>query len=174
MKVLKVFFYLFLFSSIGICDVIYTSVGKIAKNSSDIIEGRVVNVEQKWDGNHKFIFTYTTIKIKNIKKGAIKSKEIIVKEIGGKLDGFTTYADCQPNYSINEDVMVFLQRNGDFYQTYGLNQGKFNIINNNGKKMLKRDIDINKLTILEKNVSRETIKSSFDYNDFIKNINLSK
>lgn len=36
-------------SSLVLSDVLYTSVDKLAKFAFDIVEGKVIKVEQKWD-----------------------------------------------------------------------------------------------------------------------------
>ncbi len=165
-KFLLVFF-LLLFTKID-ADVLYLPLQKLISLSQEIIEGKVINIETKWDDEHKFIFTYTKIRIYNTNKGKVKDKEIILKEIGGQLDGYTTHAECQPNYKKGEEVLVFLQKRGSYYETYGLNQGKFSIINEGGGKIYKRDINLNELTFLDNTINKKSIKNAIEYNEFKK------
>lgn len=141
-------------SSFLLADVLYVKMNDLAKFAFDIIEGKVIKVEQKWDKEHKFIYTYTTIRVEKSIKNKITAKEITLKEIGGQLDGFTTSAPCQPEYEEGESVLVFLQKDGEYYRTYGLNQGKFKIDTIKGEKILSRNINPDELTILDKSIKR--------------------
>lgn len=149
----------------------YVSIDDLAKFAFDIIEGKVLKVEQKWDSDHKFIYTYTTIRVEKTFKKKIAAKEITLKEIGDQLDGYTTNAPCQPEYYTDEKVLIFLQKNENLYYTYGLNQGKFNTQIINGEKNLTRKVNINELTILNNNIKRDDIQNSLKYEEIISIIN---
>lgn len=156
-----------LLSSLLLADVLYVNINDLAKTAYDVVEGKVIKVEKKWDTDHKFIYTYITVAINNAYKNKVIAKEIIIKEIGGQLDGYTTVAPCQPEYIKDANVLIFLQKDENYYRTYGLNQGKFNIETRNGEKTLTRNINVNKLVILDKNIEKEDIKSNFKYTDIV-------
>jgi|GEM_PF-5250363 len=142
---------------------IYTELSTLAKNSAAIIEGTVIKVEVLWDKEHRFIYTYTTISVtKSYKKN---HREIILKEIGGALDGFETIVQHKVMYNVDEKVLVFLQKEGAFFRTYGGPQGKFTFEKLNGVVQLRRNLDIDKLIFLRKDAKREEVKNLFKYSD---------
>lgn len=130
-----------LLCSFAYADLIYVDINMLSENAYDIVEGEVINKEQKWDKERRYIYTYTTIKVEKSLKGITKSGEITLKEIGGKLDGFTTSAEGQTNYYSGEEVLVFIQKNEEHYRTFGLCLGKFNIFTENNIKYEERDIE---------------------------------
>ena len=152
---------LFLFST-GKSEIIYTPLETMSSRSFDIIEGKVQEVVQKWDEEHKFIYTYITIQVHHSYKDKLNGK-VTLKQIGGSLDGFTTHAPSQPAYSEGEDVLVFLNQQGDFYETFGLVQGKFNVSVLDSEKIVKRDLNINELLIFGEQIKKDSIETQMKY-----------
>lgn len=145
-------------------DNIIETVESLVKNSHDIVEGKVAKVEQKWDEDYRMIYTYTTVQINLKYKNNIEQNEIIVKHMGGNLDGFTTWAPGQPEYKLDENVLSFLKKDGNYYNTVGWDRGKFNIGTIKGEKILLRYItpgtDIMTTEKREENI--------YNYSEFIK------
>lgn len=166
-KYLSLVLLLLLCSGVSAGDIFYVPIPVMAKHAFDIIEGEVTKVEQKWDKDHRLIHTYTTVQIDKLWKNKIKTKRIVIKEVGGQLDGYVTLAPVRPVYRKNEKVMIFLRKDTNYYRTLGLNQGKFNVEIINGKKILTRNINVDELTILDQGIKREDIKRSFKYTDII-------
>lgn len=154
--------------AIAKADVIFAPIDTISQHTYDVIEGKVINVDVKWGEYYKYIYTYTTIRVDRSYRNKISEEEIIIKEFGGRLDGFITSVECNAEYAVDENILVFLQPEGQYYRTYALNQGKFNITYDiNQKKQLKRKVDPNELRIIYSGISRNDIKDTFNYDDII-------
>ncbi len=140
------------------------TVEDLAKYSYDIVEGEVIKVEQKWDDEHRMIYTYATVQVDLSYKNNIEQKEIIIKHMGGHLEGFTTWAPGQPEYKLDEDVIIFLKKDGDYYNTVGWDRGKFNIRTIKGKKILCRYV----IPGPDYMTTEEPRRDSYNYIEFIK------
>ena len=158
-------FLLWLGSGVFAYDTIYFPVAGLSKVSDAIVEGTVTKVEMRWDADHRMIYTYATVKINVLHKGNIPQQEIIIKERGGKLDGAITYGPGIPIYRTNESVFLFLFKDKEYYRTMGEDQGKFNIEMVNGVKKLRRDIKVDEFLIINKNVSKNDIRSIFIFDE---------
>ncbi len=143
--------------------VIYVDETKLVNNAYDIVEGTVINIDIRWDDDHSLINTYVTMKIDSAYKNIIKENEIVIKVIGGQLDGFITAAPHMPQYELNENVLVFLQKDDITYRTYGLSQGKFKRITHDGIMYLERIVDIDNLLILDNTVDSNGIINRYEY-----------
>lgn len=152
-------------SSFVLADVFYINTDDLAKHAHDIVEGKVIKIEQMWDQDHRLIYTYITVHIDKSWKNRVKTQAIVIIEAGGQLDGYVTFSPARAVYRKNEEVMVFLQKDANYYRTYGLNQGKFNVEIRNGKKILTRNINVDELVILGQRIKRKDIKHSFEYID---------
>jgi len=108
----------------------------------------------------------------------VNESEIVISVIGGKLDGFVTSAPNVPEYVEGEEVLVFLQREGSGYRTYGLDQGKFSKKIVNGATVLQRKVDMGDFLILDSSVGSDEIKLDYQLdelrNTIITNIQESK
>src|SRR5687767_3012106 len=50
-----------------------------------IVRGKVLKIESALDHNQNRIFTYVTIKVKEVLKGQITERRIVLKELGGQV-----------------------------------------------------------------------------------------
>lgn len=90
--------------------------------STVIVEGTVLRrttVER--DGR---IYTETTLAVTRTLKGDA-AETITIRELGGELDGRFTKIFGTPEFNAGEQVLVFLEENGDAYRTMDLFVGKF-------------------------------------------------
>ena len=80
---------------------------ELAKTSKDVVVANCVKSEVKQDENTGFIFTYTTFKVTESLKGEY-GDEIVLRIIGGSLNGVTVKTHIAPAFEPNEDVILFL------------------------------------------------------------------
>lgn len=118
-------------------DFIYQNIYSLVHFSYDIIEGKVEKVISQWDSDHKMIYTFKTVMVENTLKKKINLNEIIICDIGGELDGYTTTDPHhqEPVYYQGENILCFIHYNisndvDTTYRTYGMNQGKFTLVQN--------------------------------------------
>ena len=102
---------------------------QIATYANAIITGRVTDIRVGTDGFSKRIYTYVTVDVTRVLKGRITDPQIIVKQLGGALATHGLGIHGQAEFSIGEDVLLFLEirpRDGSLY-TLALWQGKWNV-----------------------------------------------
>ncbi len=112
-------------------DIGYANIYALALFSYDVLEGIVKSTGPEWDENHRFIETVTLLDVTRSYKGEVMLDEIIMRHVGGILDGYRTdvFYSPLPEFQIDERVLVFIQEseNGE-YRTYGRQQGKFKVV----------------------------------------------
>jgi hypothetical protein len=99
------------------------------------------------------IFTETHLIVTEALKGSV-SGEIVVREIGGELDGRITKIFGTPAYTAGQRVLAFLMQTprGD-YQTIDLFAGKFTDREMlNGDRFWTRDAEANDVSLLDANL----------------------
>lgn len=98
----------------------------LAQNSDLVVTGTVTSVEARRAVDYDFIYTYVTIQVDEVFKGAPVST-VHLEELGGQVGEWIHYVPGVPHYEEGEQVLVFLhdlQKNG-LYRTYGMVQGAF-------------------------------------------------
>ncbi len=87
----------------------------------------------------KAIYTYANLDVKEVFKGDITKHIILVRKIGGTVDGFTVEIPSSPELKDGEDTVLFLgaQKEDSAYEITGLELGKFGLEEKNGETYLK-------------------------------------
>lgn len=116
-----------------------------------IVTGKVVSVESAWDESHNRIYTYITLRVKQVLKGEITEKRIVLKELGGRVgdEGLTVWGS--PEFTKGERVLVYLDTWPDgSLRTHQMLLGKFSIINDEatGHRFVVRDLNAENVTVL--------------------------
>lgn len=118
-----------------------------------IVQSRVVKLETRQDDPKLSVFTYTTLQVSEVLKGQLKSDFITIKEAGGIYNGVGSVVFGMPEFSINEEVILFL----DTWQDGSLRVrdmfiGKFTVSNNpDGTSSIARDFGHSNVDVLNKN-----------------------
>jgi hypothetical protein len=74
------------------------------------------------------VFTYITLEVNEVWKGAIRSNQIVIKQAGGISNGFGTLLYGTPEFSLDERVLVFLDTwNDGSLRVHQFFLGKFDI-----------------------------------------------
>ena len=95
-----------------------------------IIDGHVDSIYSEWDAEKKLIFTYISVRIDESLKGG-SSRSLLIKQLGGRVGGLDMNVAGMPLFSEGEQVLLFLrQQTGSTYEVVGLNQGRYQIIQN--------------------------------------------
>src|SRR4051812_36984797 len=101
---------------------------QLAGFSTAIVTGRVTDLATGRDINTGAIHTYVTVRIDSVLKGDIPEREIIVKQLGGRIGDETHVVFGQAEFVNGEDVLLYLEvrpRDRTLYTT-ALWQGKWN------------------------------------------------
>jgi hypothetical protein len=116
---------------------------EIARQSSLVVRGSVVNTWSAWDPAGEVIYTYATIRVQRYFGEATGPDVLTVREVGGTVDGYTMEAIGFPMIRQNEDVVMFLAPwdDGIDYRIHAFNQGKYLVRNRGGVEVLIHDPD---------------------------------
>ena len=114
---------------------------KIARESSLIVRGSVENTWSAWDDSHEIIYTYATVRVNRYFGESTGPDTLVVREVGGTVDGYTLEAIGFPAIRSGEDVVLMLGRWEDSadYRIHAFNQGKYLVRNIGGVEKLSAD-----------------------------------
>jgi hypothetical protein len=104
-----------------------TSVEDLARESSAVVRGRVVSKSAAWAAQGKKIVTLVELETGAVWRGQASSRVTVVVP-GGVVDGIGQHVAGAPQFTVGEDVAVFLQGVGPArFRLHGLGMGKFTI-----------------------------------------------
>ena len=100
---------------------------RVAREASLIVRGTVENTWSAWDDSHEVIFTYATVRVGRYFGEATGPDTLVIREVGGTVDGYTQEAIGFPVIRSGEDVVLMLSKwdDGSEYRIHAFNQGKY-------------------------------------------------
>lgn len=100
---------------------------QVARESALIVRGTVGETWSAWDDAHEIIFTYATVRVDRYFGEATGPDTLLVREVGGTVDGYTQEAIGFPMIRSGEDVVLMLSKWDDSadFRIHAYNQGKF-------------------------------------------------
>jgi hypothetical protein len=116
-----------------------------------IVRGKVVKIESALDTNQNRIFSYITIKVKEVLKGQITERRIVLKELGGQVGDRIDVTYGNPEFKRGESILVYLDTWADgSLRTYQMLLGKFSIVKDevSGHEFVVRDLDAENVVVL--------------------------
>src|SRR5262245_48115235 len=97
-----------------------------------IVRGKVVSVETGLDKQNR-IFTYVTLKVREVLKGQINERRIVIKEPGGEVGDRGTLVFGTPRFEVGERVLLYLDTWQDgSLRVHEMLLGKFSIVQDPG------------------------------------------
>ncbi len=114
---------------------------QMARESALIVRGDVVNTYSAWDDAHEVIYTYATVRVHRYFGEATGPDTLMVREVGGTVDGYTQEAIGFPAIRSGENVVFLLSRwdNSADYRIHAFNKGKFLVRMRAGIEVLVND-----------------------------------
>jgi hypothetical protein len=114
---------------------------QVARESALVVRGDVVSTWSAWNDAHEVIFTYATVRVHRYFGEATGPDTLLVREVGGTVDGYTQEAIGFPAIREGEHVVLMLSKwdGSDDYRIHAFNQGKFLVRNRGGIEVLVRD-----------------------------------
>ncbi|HTG14382.1 MAG TPA: NBR1-Ig-like domain-containing protein [Blastocatellia bacterium] len=116
-----------------------------------IVTGKVLSIESGFDKEQERIYTYITVRVKEVLKGQITERKIVLKELGGQVGdrGLTVFGN--PQLERGEKVLLYLDtwKDGSL-RTYQMLMGKFSIVKDEttGHEFVERSSGDNNVTVL--------------------------
>lgn len=104
---------------------------ELYQEANIIVHGRVIDQSSQWediDGN-QLIFTYSTIRIESTAKARAASRLMIVRSVGGEVDGFHQTLIGEPSMHTGEEVVLFVTQEPGWSRPSVLDfyNGKFSV-----------------------------------------------
>jgi hypothetical protein len=94
-----------------------------------IVRGKVLSVASGFDQQQGRIFTYITLRVREVIKGRITERKIILKEPGGQVGSEGSVTFGTPQFKPGEEVFLYLDTWGDgSLRVHQMFLGKFSII----------------------------------------------
>ncbi|HEY6327826.1 MAG TPA: hypothetical protein VI756_00715, partial [Blastocatellia bacterium] len=106
-----------------------------------IITGEVIKTETGMDPSRVRIYTYVTVRIDQVIKGSITSREVVLKEPGGQFQGLATGVDGAPKLAKGNRVLLYLDTWFDgALRVHQMFLGQFSIVKDpaTGKDFVER------------------------------------
>jgi hypothetical protein len=117
------------------------SFDQVAREATYVVRGQVVDTWSAWDAAHEVIYTYATVRVSRYFGEIAGPDTLMVREVGGTVDGYTQEAVGFPAIRRSENVVLFLSQwedSGD-YRIHAFNQGKYLVRERGGMEVLVSD-----------------------------------
>ena len=100
---------------------------QVARESAYVVRGTVGDTWSAWDASHEVIFTYATVRVNRYFGESTGPDMLVIREVGGTVDGYTQEAIGFPVIRSGEDVVLMLAKweGSADYRIHAFNQGKF-------------------------------------------------
>lgn len=114
---------------------------QIATESKYIVRGTIDQTWSAWDDAHEVIFTYATVRVSRYFGETTGPDVLVVREVGGTVDGYTQEAVGFPAIRKGEEVVLMLAQWEDApeLRIHAYNQGKFLVKGQAGREVLIED-----------------------------------
>src|SRR5688500_9456248 len=114
---------------------------QVARESQFIVRGTIGETFSAWDDAHEVIYTYATVRVNRYFGESTGPDTVMIREVGGTVDGYTMEAIGFPAIRSGEDVVLMLGRWEDStdYRIHAFNQGKYLVRNRGGVETLVAD-----------------------------------
>jgi len=125
---------------------------ELVVNSRLIVSGKVVSVSSDWDPAGSMIWTYVEIKIDRMLKGHLRETTIVLKQMGGEVNGFGVRTFGQPEFKRGERVLLYLNSGADgtLHSAHSF-MGTFAITtDSSGNEYVERSVNSSEIELLDR------------------------
>jgi hypothetical protein len=114
---------------------------KVAREATLVVQGTIGQTFSGWDDAHEVIYTYATVHVSRYFGETTGPDTLMIREVGGTVDGYTMEAIGFPVIRSGERVVLLLSQweDGADYRIHGYNQGKYLVRNRGGIDVLVTD-----------------------------------
>lgn len=114
---------------------------QVARDAKYIVRGTIEETWSAWDDTREVIYTYATVRVARYFGETTGPDTLVVREVGGTVDGYTQQAIGFPEVRRGERVVLFLSNWEDStdLRIHAYNQGKFLVKNKEGIDILVAD-----------------------------------
>jgi hypothetical protein len=117
------------------------SFDQVARGADYVVRGSVIDTWSAWDASHEVIYTYATLRVSRYFGEIAGPDTLVVREVGGTVDGYTQEAIGFPAIRRGEQVVLFLAKwaDGSDLRIHAYNQGKYLVRQRAGIEVLVPD-----------------------------------
>jgi len=114
---------------------------QVARESAYIVRGTIVDTWSAWNGAHDVIYTFATVRVHRYFGEATGPDTLVVREVGGTVEGYTMEAIGFPAVRRGEEVVLLLSKwdDGSDLRIHAYNQGKYLVRDRGGVEVLVAD-----------------------------------
>jgi hypothetical protein len=114
---------------------------RVAREATLVVRGTIDNTWSAWDDAHEIIYTYATVKVSRYFGDTNGPATLMVREVGGTVDGYTQEAIGFPAIRSGEEVVLMLSKWEDSadLRIHAFNQGKYMVRNRAGREVITSD-----------------------------------
>jgi hypothetical protein len=112
---------------------------EVARGAKFIVRAQVVNTYSAWDDAREVIYTYATLRVTRYFGDTTGPDTLMVREVGGTVDGYRQEAIGFPELRNGERVVLMIGEDGSNLRIHAYNQGKYLVRDRNGIEMLVED-----------------------------------
>ena len=114
---------------------------QVARESKFVVRGHVIDTWSNWDEAREVIYTYATVRVTRYFGEASGPDTLVVREVGGTVDGYTQEAIGFPELRRGEQLVLMLSEweGSTDLRVHAFNQGKFLVRERRGIEVLVRD-----------------------------------
>jgi hypothetical protein len=114
---------------------------QVAREATFAVRGAVVDTWSAWNDAHDVIYTYATLRVSRYFGENAGPDTLVVREVGGTVDGYTQEAIGFPAIRRGEQVVLFLSEwdGSSDYRIHAFNQGKYLVRQRGGIETLVAD-----------------------------------
>lgn len=113
---------------------------QMVRGTTAVVRGTVGPVTAGWDADHEVIYSWARVDVSDYIAGDGPSV-LMMREVGGTVDGYTQQAIGFPELREGEDVVLLLtiwEETGE-YRIQGYHRGKYLVNERGGRTMLRLD-----------------------------------
>jgi hypothetical protein len=114
---------------------------EVARQANYIVRGTLGQTWSAWDDERQVIYTYATIRVNRYFGELTGPDTLVVREVGGLVDGYRQEAIGFPVLREGEEVVLMLSQweGSNDYRIHAFNQGKYLVKNRGGMDVLVED-----------------------------------
>jgi hypothetical protein len=114
---------------------------QVARSADYVVRGSVINTWSVWNDTHDVIYTYATLRVLRYFGESAGPDTLVVREVGGTVDGYTQEAIGFPAIRRGEQVVLFLSKwdGSSDLRIHAYNQGKYLVRQRAGSEVLVPD-----------------------------------
>jgi hypothetical protein len=115
----------------------------LTKASSEVVRGKVVSRESRWNDDHTLIVTDVVLQVTETFKGQHGTR-VTLEVLGGQVEDLALEVVGGPSFKVGEDVLVFAARGPDQrLRIPGLAQAKFTVESDaDGKVWIRNPVSL--------------------------------